>query len=107
MPTIDLENSYKTSCKYCGLVKKSLIPGNFVCNDCKKFCEQQLSGEELLERDREVFRMIECLDGPVVAKIQNSERHFIECLLFRISDNESVSNQQYLSVCRILKKVKI
>ena len=102
MTSINLDQTYKTNCKYCGIVRKSLVPGNFVCGSCKKFCEQQLSGAELRDRDEEVVTMIakNCL------KVHDSESKFL-LNIFRIANcfNESVSNGQYIAVCRILKRV--
>ena len=105
MASINLEQSYKTVCKYCGMVKKSLVPGNFVCGACKKFCEQQLSGEELVRRDLEVLSIIQnskhfnhrtdwCTQDTFIAKI-------FKKIAYRTGH---VSNQQYLSVKRIVKK---
>jgi hypothetical protein len=103
MTSINLDQSYKTTCKYCGLVKKSLVPGNFVCGSCKKFCEQQLSGAELIERDDEVAKLI----GYNCLKIHDSESKFIlKAFKAAHSPVMSISNQQYLSVIRILKGKK-
>ena len=101
MAVIDLDKTYKTVCKYCGLVKQSKVPGNFVCKDCKKFCEQQLSGEELLVRNNELNELINNSDD---SKYSFSEDLFICKICRLITNGYFVSNQQYLSVCRILKK---
>jgi hypothetical protein len=103
MTVINLDQSYKTVCKYCGLVKQSLVPGNFVCKDCKKFCEQQLSGEELDKRDREVFNLV-VENRNVLFSLSITE--FISSIDLKLYNGINISNQQYLSVCRILKKGK-
>ena len=103
MASINLDQSYKTICKYCGLVKKSLVPGNFVCSSCKKFCKQQLSGEELLERDYNVSILI----SKSCTKLSDTEHKFLLNVYKKaVSANENVSNEQYLSVKRILKGKK-
>jgi len=98
---LQLDQSYKTSCKFCGLVKKSFVPGNFVCGACKKFCEQQLSEEELRKRNEELTELINNADD---SKYAFSEDLFICKICRLITNGYFVSNQQYLSVCRILKK---
>lgn len=101
MTVIAVDKSYKTQCKYCGLVKKSLVPGNFVCGKCKKFCEQQLTGEELKDRDYKTSIMISrnCLE-----KSETESKFLLNIFAISVSHNKSLSNQQYLSVCRILKR---
>ena len=102
MASINLEQSHKTVCKYCGLTKKSLVPDNFVCGSCKKFCEQQLSGAELKERDYEVSIMIAHM---ACSPLSETEQQFILKMYKKsVAAHESVSNEQYLAVKRILKK---
>jgi hypothetical protein len=101
MPIIDLKNSYRTSCKLCGVVKKSLVPGNFVCRKCEVFCEQQLSGEEFLTRHTVLCKMFKDIK---ISLYSESEETFLRILAAKLSSHIIISNQQYLSVCRILKK---
>ena len=101
MTSINLDQSYKTNCKYCGLVKKSLVPGNFVCGSCKKFCEQQLSGAELVERDYEVSMLI---SDNCLTLFGTTAQFILNMYKIAVSANQNISNEQYLSVCRILKK---
>lgn len=105
MPSIDLNQSYKTQCKYCGLVKKSLVPGNFVCKDCEKFCEQQLSGEELKSRNKEVLDMISTARHFSINKPWTLENGFIAHMFSQVCDGvRDITHSQYLSVYRILKR---
>jgi hypothetical protein len=103
MPVIDLQQVHKTVCKYCGgKSKQSLVPANFVCGACKKFCEQQLSGEELSKRNDEVEDMINNSNETW----SDIEDKFICNVCKIITSFKPLSHQQYLSVCRILRKVK-
>ena len=101
MPIIDLKNSYKTNCKFCGLVKKSSIPGNFVCKKCEIFCEQQLSGEELRKRNDEGAEWLRPCSFMLT---ENEDLFLYNAWIIAVSETEFISNQQYLSVCRILKR---
>jgi hypothetical protein len=104
MPVIDLQQVHKTVCKYCGgKPKQSLVPANFVCGACKKFCEQQLSGEELDKRSLKIQGML--LESTKIINNQNV-REFLTRIQTMLTTGQPVSNQQYLSVCRILRKVK-
>jgi hypothetical protein len=106
MAKLDLQQVHKTVCKYCGgKPKQSLVPSNFVCGACKKFCEQQLSGEELSKRDNEVFETL-AETGDDYSIIENKFLQNLYDKLKFYNKDFHVSHQQYLSVCRILRKTK-
>ena len=102
MASINLDQSYKNICKYCGLVKKSLVSGNFVCGKCKVYCEQQLSEKELLERESKASNMISELWLLCIKNLQYSEIIFLKNLC--TGRNMYLTHQQYLSLLRIYKK---
>lgn len=114
MTILNLTNSYKNSCRLCGTVKKSSVPGNFVCEKCKVFCEQQLSGEELVVRDLEIWDILlgkfstmqeALLTNAMKLSLSSSEAIFLRVMADLVQfSNKNISNQQYLSVCRILKR---
>ena len=103
MASINIKQLYKVSCRLCGMTKKSHVPGNFVCSECKKYCKQQLSGEELNIRQEELYHMI--ANGKHFnINTWTTENTFIAKIFSKVCNEEIVSNEQYLSVCRILKK---
>lgn len=101
MASIDLKQSYKNVCKYCGLVKRSLVQGNFVCGECKNFCKQSLSERELKLRNFDVTVLI---NDSTQVWVDSEDIFMCKMCKILVSGNQYISNEQYLSICRILKK---